>query len=35
MEEQIERKKQNVEPKPKPVLSDKKPMKPGTKVLKD
>lgn len=35
MNEQIERNKPKVEPKPKTVLPDKKQMKPGTKVLKD
>lgn len=35
MNEQIERNKPNVEQKPKPVMPDKKQMKPGTKVLKD
>lgn len=35
MNEQIERKKPNVEPKPKQVITDKKPLKQGTKVPKD
>lgn len=35
MNEQIERNKPNVEPKPKTVIPDTKPKRPGTTILKD
>lgn len=35
MNEQIERNKPNVEPKSKPVMPEKKPLKPGTQIIEE